>query len=102
MRAVAYVPDLMDRSRVLGAHPEVEVAGDVAGLVAMAEGADVVVVDLGRPGVLEALPAVVAAAGRVVGFASHVDAGLLEAAAATGCEAVPRSRFFRALDEVLG
>ncbi|HUF33895.1 MAG TPA: hypothetical protein VMN58_11885 [Acidimicrobiales bacterium] len=98
---MAYVPDLMDRSRVLDAHPGVEAAGDVAGLVAMAEGADVVVVDLARPGVLEALPAVVAAAGRVVGFASHVDVGLLEAASATGCDALPRSRFFRDLDEVL-
>jgi hypothetical protein len=31
---------------------------------------------------------------RVVGFGSHVDAATLEGAAALGCEALPRSRFF--------
>ena len=88
-RVVAYVPDLMDRSRLTGvtfvATPEELATVD----------ADVVVVDLSRPGVLDVLPAVAERVPRVIGFGSHVDTELLAAAGAAGCtEVLPRSRFF--------
>jgi DNA-binding NarL/FixJ family response regulator len=96
-----YVPDLMDRSR-LGACG-IRFVSSVADLVAAAASDQVttVVVDLQRPGVLDALPALAAQA-RVVGFAAHVDTETLDAATAAGCAlALPRSRFFARLPEVL-
>lgn len=95
-RVVAFVPDLMDRSR-LGRLGSVEVvhARTPADLVELAGDGDLVVVDLSRPGVLEVLGGV---GGHVVGFASHVDDGLLAAARSAGCaEVQPRSRFFAGL-----
>jgi hypothetical protein len=87
---VAYVPDLMDRSRV-------EIAAQSAGLtvdfvpdpedlvVAVRAGARFVLVDLAH----------------TVGFASHVDKPLLEAAKAAGCdEVLPRSAVFRRLARI--
>ncbi len=38
---------------------------------------------------------------RVVGYFSHVDAALGQAAGAAGCEAMPRGRFWRSLAELL-
>ena len=101
MRVVALVPDLMDRSKVAAAAPGAQFvarAGDLAGAAA---GADVVVVDLSRPGAVEALPALVATGVRVVGFGSHVDRSTLTAAADSGAEAMARSEFFRRLSEIL-
>lgn len=96
-RIAAAVPDLMDRSRLSGpaGHELRFVAlADLAGLRADADEVDLVVVDLARPGALEA----VAAADLdvpVVGFGPHVDDDLLAAATAAGCDRVlPRSRFF--------
>ena len=92
---LAYVPDLMDRSKV-AAVEAVEFVGrpeDLAG-----RDADVVVVDLSRPGVLEALPSI---NGRIVGFASHVDRELMDAARAAGCtEVLARSAFFARIGQV--
>lgn len=96
-RVLAYVPDLMDRSR-LGAMDGVEVRfvaapGDLGRL---SDGwvPDVVVVDLARPGVLDALRAG-GIAGRIIGFGSHVDTDLLTEASGAGChDVLPRSRFF--------
>jgi hypothetical protein len=98
---VAYVPDLMDRSRL-------EIAGQSAGLTvafvsdpedlasAVGRGAGLVVVDLARAGVLEVLPRLGSA--HTVGFASHVDTALLDAARQAGCdEVLPRSAVFRRL-----
>jgi len=91
-RVVAYVPDLMDRSRLAGVG-DVVFVGTPAELASV--DADVVVVDLSRPGVLDVLPAVAARVGRLVGFGSHVDTELLAAARAAGCtDVLPRSRFF--------
>jgi hypothetical protein len=85
---VAYVPDLMDRSR-LGGVVDTFVASPDA-LVGIA--ADVVIVDLGRTGVLDVLASITAP---VLGFGSHVDDARPEAARAAGCQLVlPRSRFF--------
>lgn len=39
--------------------------------------------------------------GHLVGFYSHVDAELAEAARQIGCKAVPRGRFWRTVDEIL-
>jgi hypothetical protein len=60
----------------------------------------VVVVDLGRPGVLGVVGTIGAP---VVGFASHVDRDLLRAARAAGCPTVlARSAFFAQLPALLG
>lgn len=87
-------PDLGDRAR-LSLIEGITFVGAAALLPRAAEGADVVVVDLSRAGVLDVLPEVVANAGRVVGYGPHVDGELLAAATAAGAEALPRSRFFR-------
>ncbi len=99
IRIVAFVPDLMDRSRLTGA----AVDGDVhfvSGLRELGDhvsDADVVVVDLARPGVIDALPDLVAQGPRVVGFGAHVDGALLAAARAAGAAVVlRRSAFFAA------
>ena len=100
-KVVAYVPDLMDRSRIAGA-ADVSFVDRPAALAAAAadEGADVVVVDLTRPGVLEAISSVGV---RVLGFANHTERDLLESARAAGCEqALARSAFFSRLPDLLG
>jgi hypothetical protein len=67
---------------------------------------EVVVLDLDAEGTA-VLGAVAAARrsgislGRVVGFYSHVDAPLGEAARRAGCEAHPRGRFWRSLPDLL-
>jgi hypothetical protein len=95
---VAFVPDLMDRSR-LSAAGEVTFVSRVSELAAAAAGATLVIVDLSRPGALDAVGAVEAP---VVGFAPHVEDELLAAGLAAGCEQVlPRSVFFRRLPELL-
>ena len=89
----AWVPDLMDRSRfgpgtVFVARPE-----DLATV-----DADVVVVDLNKVGNPQRVGS---SRGRLIGFASHVDADVLAAARAAGFdEALPRSAFFRRLGEL--
>jgi hypothetical protein len=95
----------MDRSKIQA------VGGDavrfVSSAVALADaasdaGARLAVVDLSRPGVLDALPRLSGAGVRTVGFGSHVDVELLDAARAAGCDVVlPRSAFFRRLGELL-
>ena len=103
MKVVAYVPDLMDRSKVSGAAPGATFVASPGALAGAAAGADVVVVDLGRPGALEALAALAGSGARVVGFGSHVDRDALDAARAAGCtEVLPRSAFFRDLPALLG
>ena len=99
-RVLAYVPELMDRSKV-GAAGDVTFVARPSELAALAGPGDVVVVDLGRSGVLAALPEVVATGARVIGFGSHVERTTLEQAAATGCEAMPRSQFFRSVRALL-
>ncbi|HUS61709.1 MAG TPA: hypothetical protein VMY34_05900 [Acidimicrobiales bacterium] len=93
----AFIPDLMDRSRLGGrAITFVSAPGDLAGTEA-----DLYLVDLSRPGALEAIAAL--AERRVVGFGSHVDAEVLRAARAAGCDTVlARSAFFNRIDDILG
>ena len=99
MRIAAYVPDLMDRSKMAAAAPGATFVSRPVDLAATP--ADLVVVDLSRPGVLEALGDLGGV--RTIGFGSHVDRDLLAAAKAAGCdEVLPRSRFFSSLQELLG
>lgn len=103
MKVVALAPDLMDQSRIRAAVPSaqhelvfVRRSEELAGSV---EGASLVIVDLSRPGALDALGGLGV---RSVGFGSHVDRELLAAASAAGCgEVLPRSQFFRRLPEML-
>ncbi len=99
MAVVGYVPDLMDRSRITGvASGSVRFASTPADLVDLAAGADLVVVDLTRPGVVEVLADVSAQGVRTIGFGAHVDTDTLDAARAAGCDQVmARSAFFSQL-----
>lgn len=66
--------------------------------------ADLVVLDLDRGGpdlVAELARCLPQAPTRVVGFFSHVDGPLGDAARAAGCEAFPRGRFWRTLPDIL-
>lgn len=97
-RIVAYVPDLMDRSKVAAAGDCVFVSRP-ADLAVESGGADVVVVDLTKPGVVDVLGDL---DGRVIGFANHTSREVMDAARAAGCEQVlPRSEFFARIDELL-
>jgi hypothetical protein len=91
-RTVAFVPDLMDRSRLSAALPDLS-------FVSSAEecaGADVVVVDLARHAALVPAVRAVAPLSRIVAFGPHVDDETLATARRDGADAVfPRSRFFR-------
>ena len=108
MVVVAYVPDLMDRSRLSAVGgavggAAVEFVSSPAGLRDLAASADLVIVDLERPGVLEILPEILPdVKARTIGFGSHVDRALLAAARAAGCsEVLPRSAFFGRLSSLL-
>ncbi|HEY8217313.1 MAG TPA: DNA-binding response regulator [Acidimicrobiia bacterium] len=91
-RVVALLGDLMDRSRLQGAVPDLEVVATAAD----AAGAAVVVVDLARHADALAEVRAVAPDAVVVAFGPHVDADALAAARAAGADQVlPRSRFFR-------
>lgn len=92
VRTLAFVPDLMDRSRLSAL--DVEFVRDLAELAERGPGAELVVADLARPDVVGLATDLVAAGVRVVGFAPHVDDELRAAAAAVGVEVLARSRFF--------
>ena len=92
-----FAPDLMDRSRIAAALPHAQFVA-AAGQLHEADPAALLLVDLHRPGVLEAISAL---RQTVIGFASHVDDRLLQAGREAGCaEVLPRSRFFRRLAEL--
>ena len=105
-RVLAFVPDLMDRSRVAAAaHAagiEIEHVASPGQLASAAQDPpDLVLVDLSRPGAVEVLGALVGC--RTVGFASHVDRELIARARAAGCGRVlSRSAFFGRLGGLLG
>jgi hypothetical protein len=87
----------MDRSKLAGVG-EVEFVPDPHLLVEVE--ADVVVLDLSRPGVIEVLARL--AGVRTIGFGSHVDLDTLQAARDAGCGVVlARSAFFSGLPGVL-
>ena len=93
-RLVALVTDLMDRSRISAARPEVSFLRGPAELAGLGEH-DVALVDLARPGVIEALGGCRAL---LIGFVAHVDEVTASAATAAGvAEVLARSVFFRRL-----
>ena len=112
---LAFVPDLIDRSRLTSAAPGrvkflptlaalttalVGPAADAAGDTSV----ELVIVDLGRPGVLEALEGLPAPSGvrpPVVGYGSHVNDEVLVRARIAGVHALPRSRFFTRLGSII-
>jgi hypothetical protein len=97
---VAYVPDLMDRSKVAAAG-DVRFVTRPADLAGTAAPGDLVVVDLTRPGVVEVLGDL--GANRVIGFANHTSREVMAAAREAGVEQVmARSEFFSQLGELLG
>ena len=96
-RVIAFVPDLMDRSCLSAPGVEVTFVDNPEGLADAH--ADLVVADLARPGVIEALGAV---AGPTVGFVAHVDEATMAAALTAGCdEVLARSRFFGRFAELV-
>jgi 2-keto-3-deoxy-6-phosphogluconate aldolase len=105
-RLVAYVPDLMDRSKIAAVVPDATFCRAPTELLAAAalhQGVELVVVDLSRAGVLEAIAELSHAGVATIGFGSHVDRAVLDAARLAGCERVlARSAFFRDLGELLG
>jgi hypothetical protein len=95
----AYVPDLMDRSKVSAAAPSVVMVADVSKL--SPAGGDTVVLDLSRPQAFDAVARLCGSGARVVGFTSHVDRERVAQARAAGCEVLARSAFFSRLPAVL-
>lgn len=99
MRVAAYVPDLMDRSRLQRVGGDLEVTFVSSPDELATVDADLIVVDLDRPGAVAAIPSV---SGRVIGFASHVHEDVMSAARAAGCDDVlARSVFFRRVPDLL-
>lgn len=99
-RIAAFVPDLMDRSKVAAAAGAEGVTFVRSAADLVTAGAELVVVDLARPGALDALRRL--GGTRSVGFASHVDRELIEAAREAGCDRVlARSQFFGSLPDLL-
>jgi len=91
-RTVALVNDLMDRSRLSAAVPDVRFVPDTASCV----GADVVVIDLARHADAVAAARASAPWARIVAFGPHVDDDVLRGARSDGADVVlPRSQFFR-------
>jgi len=98
-RVVAYVPDLMDRSKVAAAGGDCTFASKPSDLAGLSAGADVVVVDLTKAGVVEVLADLDT---RIIGFANHTSRDVMDAARAAGCEQVmARSEFFANIDALL-
>lgn len=113
------MPDLMDRSKVEAAARAAGVTLELVGqpcrlatavLAARTDragqenrdGPDLVIVDLSRPGALDAVRELGGRA-RILGFGSHVDRSLLSDAREAGCDQVmARSAFFTRLAELLG
>jgi len=90
MKVVAYVPDLMDRSKVAAAVPEATFVARPDELASVE--ADLVVLDLTRPGVLDVIPLVQPP---TLGFCRHTMRDVIAAAEEAGCDRVlVRSEFF--------
>ncbi len=100
MTVAVFAPDLMDRSKITAVAPDALVVTRIEDIVA-APG-DTVIVDLSRPGVIDAVAALVGSGVRVVGFASHVDRETVDRAHAAGCEVFARSAFFSRVGDLLG
>jgi hypothetical protein len=92
MQVVALVPDVMDRSRIAAAVPDVEFA---TAAHACAH-ADIVIIDLARRADDVLVVRHHAPSARIIAFGPHVDSASFETAHEAGADVVlPRSRFFR-------
>jgi hypothetical protein len=90
VKVAAYVPDLMDRSKVAAAAPDATFVARADDLASV--DADLVVLDLTRPGAVDVIPRVQA---RTVGFCRHTMLDVIAAAEQAGCDRVlVRSEFF--------
>ncbi len=93
----AFVPDLMDQSKLRLAMPDICFVKEVSELID-AE-VDLVVIDLSKSEVLEVLHKIDS---KILGFVSHIDKEIITAAEQAGCEKVlPRSKFFRDFDSLV-
>jgi hypothetical protein len=99
MRVLAFVPDLMDRSRVSGVVGDAKFVDTVDALVPASADADIVLVDISRAGAVEALRLL--RCPRIVGFTNHTDKAAMEAARDAGAVPMARSDFFIGLEELL-
>jgi hypothetical protein len=92
MRVVAFVGDLLDRSKIAAAVPD----ADFAKAPDEAAGADTVVIDVkAHPDAVAAVHKLAPAA-RIVAYGRHDNPEALEAARADGADvSLPRSRFFQ-------
>ena len=87
---VAFVPDLMDQSKLRLQIPDICFVKEVSELIDV--DVDLVLVDLSKSEVLEVLHKIDS---KILGFASHVDKEIIAIAEKAGCEKVlPRSKFF--------
>lgn len=102
----AWVPDLMDRSR-LGGLAGIAFVADPSELPDKAGADDVVLVDLSRPPALAAISELRSGpAARqpkaIVGFSGHLERDLMRRASEAGCDRVmARSAFFKQAASVL-
>lgn len=95
---VAFAPDLMDQSR-LRAAGNVEIVRRLDDLRSTDPDPCLVIVDLDRPGVIDAIAHIEAP---VVGFHPHEDEVLRDRAIEAGCrDVLTRAQFFRRLPELL-
>jgi hypothetical protein len=95
---IAYVGDLMDRSRISAAVPDCRFAS----VPDESLDADVFIVDLTRFSDVVAGLRATCPASRVIAYGPHVDDALAAAAAAEGADAVmARSRFFRDINAAI-
>ena len=94
---VAFVPDLMDQSKLRLEIPDVCFVKEITELIDV--DVDLVVVDLSKPEVLDVLPEIKSL---TIGFASHIDQETIAKAEKTGCVKVsPRSKFFRDFESIV-
>ena len=94
---IAFVPDLMDQSKLRLEMPDICFVKEVSELIDI--DVDLVIVDLSKPEVLDAIPKIDS---EILAFASHVDKEIIAKAKQAGCENVsPRSKFFRDFDSLV-
>ncbi len=99
MRVVAFVPDLIDRSRITNVVEDAQFVDTAAALVPASSEADIVLVDISRKGAVDVLTQL--RCGRVIGFTNHTDKSGLEQARKAGAVPMARSDFFIGLEELL-
>lgn len=99
MRVLAFVPDLIDRSRIASVVEDAKFVDSVEALVPASADADIVLVDISRAGAVDALRHL--KCHRIVGFTNHTDKAGMEGARDAGAVPMARSDFFIGLEELL-